>query len=105
MADVNTLYLYTVGTRLVNVRLDPGRIRKAQMLRERGITLSDVLRQAIDERFEAQQRDMGARTSSVVRSILEQYPDPPDLPPRDYDVHDRRAARAAIRRSLARTRR
>ena len=94
-----------MGTRLVNVRLDPGRIRKAQMLRERGITLSDVLRQAIDERFEAQQRDMGARTSSVVRSVLEQYPDPPDLPPRDYDVHDRRAARAAIRRSLARTRR
>jgi len=94
-----------MGTRLVNVRLDPGRIRKAQMLRERGITLSDVLRQAIDERFEAHQRDAGTRTIAVVRSVLERYPDPPDLPPRDYDVHDRRAARTAIRRSLKRTRR
>jgi len=94
-----------MGTRLVNVRLDPGRIRKAEMLRERGITLSDVLRQAIDERFEAHERDTGQRTVAVVRSVLEQYPDPPDLPPRDYDVHDRPAARAAIRRRLARARR
>jgi hypothetical protein len=32
--------------------------------------------------------------------IFEEYPDPPDLPPRDYDVHDRREARRAVRRRL-----
>ena len=91
--------------RLVNVRLDPKRVRKAQMLREHGIALSDVLRQAIDERFEAlRKRESDTDVAAVVRGILERHPDPADLPPRDYDVHDRRAARAAIRRRLKRTR-
>jgi hypothetical protein len=91
--------------RLVNVRLDPKRVRKAQMLREHGITLSDVLRQAIDERFEAlHQRERDIDVAAVVRSILERHPDPADLPPRDYDVHDPRAARAAIRSRLKRSR-
>ena len=81
---------------LVNVRLDPERVRKVRLLRERGVSLSDVVRQAIDERFDelrlaGYQRDGAA----IVARLLEQHPDPPDLPARDYDVHDRRAARAA----------
>ena len=88
---------------LVNVRLDAERVRKVQLLRERGVSLSDVVRAAIDERFDAlrlagYQRD-GA---SIVARLLEQYPDPPDLPARDYDVHDRRAARAAVAGRLRR---
>jgi len=95
-----------MATRLVNVRLDPRRIRKAQVLRERGVTLSDVLRKAIDERFEAlHERDEATDLAAIVSSLFERYPDPPDLPPRDYDVHDRRAARAEIRRRMKRVRR
>jgi hypothetical protein len=90
-----------MGSRLVNVRLDEERVRKAQTLREHGVALSDVVRAAIDERFAALRRS-GSRTDvrTIVGGIFEQYPDPPGLAPRDYDVHDRRAARAAILRKL-----
>lgn len=90
---------------MVNVRLDEDRIRKAQALRERGLSLSDVVREAIDERFGALHRrgpQPGVR--AIIRGIFERYPDPPDLPPRDYDVHNRREARAAILRKLRPTR-
>ena len=90
-----------MSSRLVNVRLDEERVRKAQTLRERGVTLSDVVREAIDERF-AELRQPGSRAHirAIIRRMFEQYPDPPDLPRRDYDVHDRRAARAAILRKI-----
>lgn len=90
-------------SRLVNVRLDADRLRKAKTLRQRGLTLSDLVREAIDDRF-AELRRSEARTgaSMLVRQLFERYPDPPDLPARDYDVHDRRAAREAIRRKLRR---
>jgi hypothetical protein len=88
---------------LMNVRLDAERVRKVQLLRERGVSLSDLVRDAIDQRFDALRlagyaRDGGA----IVARLLEQYPDPPDLPARDYDVHDRRAARAAVAGRLRR---
>ena len=50
---VKTSYLYIMSSRLVNVRLDADRLRKAQTLRARGMALSDVVREAIDERFAA----------------------------------------------------
>ena len=90
-----------MSSRLVNVRLDAERLRKAQTLRERGVTLSDVVREAIDERFAGLHRsDSRPDVRTIVRRIFEQYPDPPDLPRRDYDVYDRRAARGAILRKL-----
>jgi hypothetical protein len=90
-----------MSSRLVNVRLDAERLRKVQTLRERGVALSDVVREAIDERFAAVHR-AGSQPDvrATIRRIYEQYPDPRDLPPRDYDVHDRRAARRAILRKL-----
>ena len=45
-----------------------------------------------------------ADVRALVRRIFEQYPDPPGLPPRNYDVHDRHAARRAILRRLRRVR-
>jgi hypothetical protein len=92
-----------MGSRLANVRLDPDRLRKVERLRERGVSLSDVLRQAIDDRWSelAEQRDVG----DIVARMFEQYPDPPDLLRRDYDVHNRHAARAAILRRQRRARR
>ncbi len=90
-----------MNSRLVNVRLDAERLRKAQTLRDRGMALSDVLREAIDERFAALRRSGSPPdVRAIVTRVFEQYPDPPDLPLRDYDVHDRRAARRAIRRKL-----
>jgi hypothetical protein len=98
------MYLYDMGSRLVNVRLDSERLRKAQMLRESGVTLSDVVREAIDERFAAMRRpDSPADVRMTIRRIYEQFPDPADLAARDYDVHDRGAARTAILRKLRRT--
>jgi hypothetical protein len=90
-----------MSSRLVNVRLDEERVRKVQALRERGVALSDVVREAIDERFAAlRQSESPPDVGAIVRGIFDRYPDPVDLAPRDYDVHDRRAARAAILRKL-----
>lgn len=88
-------------SRLVNVRLDAERLRKTQTLRARGFALSDLVRQAIDERFtELRQSESPPDVKTIVRRIFEQHPDPPGLPSRDYDVHDRHAARGAILRKL-----
>ena len=86
--------------RLVNVRLDKERSRKAYLLRESGVALSDVLREAIDARYAELRSDSPPDVKAIIERIFEQHPDPPDLPARDYDVHDRRAARAAILRKL-----
>lgn len=90
-----------MNSRLVNVRLDEQRIRKARKLRAEGIPLSNLVRDAIDQQYErliesSKPRDVEA----VMRRIYEQCPDPPDSPLRDYDVHDRAEAREAIRRKL-----
>ena len=103
---VKTDYLYSMSSRLINVRLDADRLRKAQTIRARGVALSDVVREAIDERFAALRRsESPADVKTIVRRIFERYPDPPDLPPRDYDVGDRHAARVAILRKLRTVRR
>lgn len=88
-------------SRLINVRLDPERLRKAEILRERGVTLSDVVREAIDERFASLGAlDAPADVRTIIQEIFERYPDPPNLPRRGYDVHDRVAARRAILKRL-----
>ena len=92
-----------MASRLLNVRLDEERVRKARTLRERGIALSDVVREAIDERFANLPRsESPTDVQAAVRRIFDRYPDPPDLPSRNYNVHNRRAARAAILRRLGR---
>jgi hypothetical protein len=85
-----------MSSRLINVRLDPERLRKAQTLREHGVALSDVVREAIDERFLELRSESQPDVTAIIRGMFDQYPDPPDLPPREYDVHDRHAARKAI---------
>jgi len=94
-----------MSSRLVNVRLDADRLRKAQRLRERGVALSDVVREAIDERYSHVRSGSAPDVKTIVRRIFEQYPDPAGLPPRDYDVHDRLAARSAMLRKVRRPRR
>ncbi len=90
-------------SRLVNVRLDADRLRKARALRKRGVALSDVVREAIDERYgQEQSSSQSDAKAMMIRRLFEQHPDPPDLPARDYDVHDRAAARRAIVGGLTR---
>jgi hypothetical protein len=89
-------------TRLINVRLDEEHLRKVQRLRHEGVVLSELVREAIDARYEAltaeeQPFDAGA----VIERLFADHPDPDDLPARGYDVHDRRAAREAIRRRMS----
>ena len=94
-----------MSSRLINVRLDPERLRRAQTLRERGVKLSDVVREAIDERFLRLRSEPEPDVKTLIRKIFEQYPDPAGLPPRGYDVYDRGAARQAILRKLRPARR
>jgi hypothetical protein len=91
-----------MNTRLINVRLDEERVRKVQVLRQEGVALSDLVREAIDAKYEAltageQQYD----AEKLIERLFATYPDPAELPPRGYDVHDGRAAREAIRRRLS----
>jgi hypothetical protein len=90
-----------MSSRLVNVRLDESRLKKARRLRAGGIALSDLIREAIDTQYDrlvqsAKERDVEA----IMKEIYARYPDPPGLPPRGYDVADRVAARNAIQQKL-----
>ena len=89
-----------MSSRLINVRLDSERLRKARTLREHGVSLSDVVREAIDERFLQLRSESTPDVKTLIREIFERYPDPGGLPARDYDVYDRAAARQAILRKL-----
>lgn len=92
-------------SRLVNVRLDEERLRKARSLRERGLALSDVMREAIDERFERLNRSRNVcDVRNIIQDIFEQYPDPAGLAPRPYNVHDRKITRAVIAEKLCHAR-
>ena len=94
-----------MGSRLINVRIDADRLRKAQTLREHGVALSTIVREAIDARFSELGSESRQDVRTIVRRIFDWYPDPADLPPRDYDVQNRRAARTAILGRLRRGRR
>jgi hypothetical protein len=90
-----------MSSKLVNIRLDAERLRKTLVLRARGIRLSDVVRDAIDERFAALERaDAPRDVRAIVTQLFESYPDPPDLPRRSYGVHARPTTRRAIQRTL-----
>jgi hypothetical protein len=88
------------------VRLDPDRQRKVRALRERGVALSDLVREAIDRRFE--QLAGATRPIDVRRrldEILAAHPDPVNQAPHEYDPHDRKQVRAAVAQRLRRRRR
>ena len=94
-----------MNSRLVNVRLDDRRLERARRLRAEGITLSDLVREAIDRQYEQLMKSSKRLgVEAIMREIYEPYPDPPSLAPRDYDVHDRREARQAILRKLRKKR-
>ena len=92
-----------MATRLINVRLDEDRTRKVRALRASGIAVSALVREAIDRRYEqVLGSPKGRDVAAIMRRLFAEYPDPPTLAPRRYDVRDRAAARQAIRRHLRR---
>jgi post-segregation antitoxin (ccd killing protein) len=98
-------YIFTAMGQLINVRLDDEHLRRVQALRARGIVISDLVRDAIDARYEAlAAADEKPVAATIVAALFEQHPDQPGRQPRDYDVHDRRAAREAIRARRTRKR-
>lgn len=91
---------------LLNVRLDEEDARMAAALRSAGVAISTVVRDAIRAEYERRVARPKAqrKPSQLVAEILASLPDPPDLPPRTFDVHDRRAARRHIAGKLGRAR-
>ena len=89
---------------LVNVRLDEGRLRKVRRLRAHGIAMSDVVREAIDARFDAlTQVRPTTDAAAILARILVQHPEPTGFkPPAARDVHDRHTAQRLIRAVLSR---
>ena len=90
---------------LLNVKLKPDDVRMAQALRKEGITISDVVRDAIRAEYQRRigQRTARGRASERMAAIYAMHPDPVDLPARTYDVHDAVAARQATLTTLRRS--
>jgi hypothetical protein len=88
--------------KLLNVRLNPEDARMAEHLRRGGVAISAIVRDAIRAAYDRQVtgRRSGRRAKDIMADIYRQYPDPPNLPPREFDVHDRRSARRAILKRL-----
>lgn len=87
---------------LLNVRLSPDDARRAAELREEGIQISDVVREAI--RAEYLRRRAGKpgnrRPSLIVKEILAALPDPEGMPERAVEPTDRHAVRRHIAAKL-----
>ena len=99
--NVKTIYIYVMSSRLVNVRLDARRLERTRRLRASGITLSDLVRDAIDRRYEQLVKSSRRRdVEAIMNEIYEGNPDPADLAGREYDVHVGAEAREAVRRKL-----
>ena len=92
---------------LVNVRLDGEDARRVAELRRAGVQISSIVRQAIRTQHE---RRVGKRAgrraaAALLTRIYADFPDTPDVKPREYDLRDRRAVRAAVEKRARTSRR
>jgi hypothetical protein len=89
---------------LFNVRLDDDDARRAKELREAGVPIARIVRNAI--RAEHEYRVTGRVRRQTPRKIMAriyaEHPDPPGTPKPRVDLRDRRAVRKAIVRRLRR---
>ncbi len=91
--------------KLLNVRLDADDARLVSQLRQAGVEISGIVREAIRAEHGRRVGRRGRpRPAEVMAAIYAALPDPPGLPRRRYDMRDRRAARRAIVRKLRRVR-
>src|SRR5580704_153014 len=100
--DVKTACLYICLVPLLNVRLSPDDARRAAELREEGVQISDVVREAIRAEYLRRRpgRPGNRRPSLIVKEILAALPDPAETPPRVVDPADRHAVRRHIAAKL-----
>jgi hypothetical protein len=91
---------------LLNVRLSSDDGRRVAELREDGIRISDVVREAIRAEYLRRRpgQQGGRRPSLVLKEILAALPDPADMPRRTVDPADRYAVRRHIVAKLNRRR-
>ena len=90
---------------LLNVRLDAEDARMAAALRDAGVPISGLVREALHAEYD---RRIGhakprRKRSRIVADILAALPDPPGLPP-PVDTSDRGAVRRHVQARLARKR-
>ena len=88
--------------KLLNVRLAPEDARMAARLRQAGIPISRLVREAIragHARY-ASVRASRKRPSEIMTSIYREHPDPPGLPREPRDLRNRASVRRVIRRRL-----
>jgi len=94
--------VFTVSDmKLLNVRLDEDDARKVARLRQAGVQISRVVREAIRAEHD-RRRGTPRRPAEIMAEIYAAHPDPPGLPARRVDLRDRKAVRRAV---LARMRR
>ena len=91
---------------LLNVRLSADDARRAVELRQTGVQISRIVRDAIWAEHDRRVRRPRAerRTDEILAEIYAAHPDPPGTPRRTFDLRDRKAARQAIVRKLRRRR-
>lgn len=76
---VKTQDVYDLGSKLVNIQLAAERLRKMVVLPERGLLLSDAVRDAIDERFAGPGAAAPGDVDAMVTPLRESYPASPGL--------------------------
>ena len=91
--------------KLLNVRLGDEDARRVAYLRQAGIQLSRLVREAIRAEYDRRVGHRGThrRPAQVMAEIYAACPDPPDLPARTIDLRDRKAARAAVLATMRRS--
>jgi len=89
--------------RLLNVRLDDNDSRLVQRLRERGVSISDLVRGAIRAEARRAPQTGPLDVDALVAEIEKQYPTPPGAD-KDHriDTTNRREVQELIRRKLRR---
>jgi hypothetical protein len=92
--------------KLLNVRLGPDDARLAAQLREAGVPISRIVREALRTAHErhAAVRGPRRRPSQIMAEIYRDHPDPPGTRRGKRDLTVRAAVRREIRRRLRRRR-
>lgn len=90
----------------LNVRLSAEESRMTKRLRAAGVSISTLVRDALRAEYARRiERVEEGPAVAVVRRILNDLPDPPDLAARDFSIRDRRAVQRHIAERLDRARR
>ena len=92
--------------KLLKVRLAPDDARMAAHLKEQGVQLSSVVRDAIRVAYDqhARRRQRPQRLSALMQKIYLEVPDPGGQTRLGYDLRDRRSIRRVIVARLRRRR-